>query len=97
MHKFSFIKVDTEGYDKEILKSIPGLIAEYKPVIVAESFGKATDAEKMELFDVIAQYGYEIFYFEDFDVATKVVKLNRREDIIRWRQTINVYAKPLLQ
>ncbi len=56
--KFSFIKIDTEGYDKEIIKSISDLLSGHKPVIVAESFGKSTDEEKMELYDVIAKMGY---------------------------------------
>ncbi len=40
LNKLTFIKVDTEGYDKEILKSIADLISKYKPVIVAECFGR---------------------------------------------------------
>ena len=94
LKNFSFIKIDTEGYDKEIIKSIPGLIEKYKPTIVAESFGKSTPEEKMELYDVIAKHGYEIFYFEDFDITAKVIKLADRQDITKWKETINIYAVP---
>jgi len=92
MTNLSFIKIDTEGYDKEIIKSISDLINDYKPTIVAESFGKSTDEEKIELYDVIQQAGYEIFYFEDFDINAKIIKLNNRNEITNWKKTINIYA-----
>lgn len=94
INKLSFIKIDTEGYDKEIIKSISALISQYKPVIVAESFKKASDEEKMELFDVIEKHGYVIFYFEDFDIDAKVTPINNRNEILNWSKTINIYAKP---
>lgn len=91
---FSFIKIDTEGYDKEIIKSISDLIDKYKPTIIAESFGDNTPEEKIELYNVIAQHGYEIFYFEDFDITAKIIKLENSRDITNWKKTINVYAVP---
>jgi FkbM family methyltransferase len=92
---FSFIKIDTEGYDKEIIKSIPELINKYKPTIVAESFGNNTPEEKVELYNVIAQHGYEIFYFEDFDINAKIIKLENSHDITKWKKTINIFAVPI--
>lgn len=92
--KFTFIKIDTEGYDKEILKSIKDLITTYKPVIIAESFGKASRAEKIELYEVIEQMDYDIYYFEDFNIAAKVQKLINKNDITNYKKTINIYALP---
>ncbi len=94
LDKFSFVKIDTEGYDKEIIKSISGLIQKYKPVIVAESFGGNTPEEKIELYDVIKQHGYEIFYFEDFDINASIIKLEHSYKITNWEKTINIYAVP---
>lgn len=96
LEKLSFIKIDTEGYDKEIIKSISDLIAAYKPVIIAESFGKAADAAKMELYETIKQHKYEIFYFEDFNINAPIEKLNNKEDMVKWKKTINIYAKPIV-
>ena len=93
--KLSFIKIDTEGYDKEIIKSIRSLIQKAKPTIVAESFGASSDEAKMELFEVIHQDGYQIFYFEDFDVNTKTRELKAKEEMTNWKDTINIYAIPL--
>ncbi len=91
---FSFIKIDTEGYDKEIIKSIFDLIEKYKPTIIAESFGASTNEEKIELYKVIKQHGYEIFYFEDFDINAKIIKLENSHEITNWKKTINIYALP---
>ncbi|MEO6894830.1 MAG: FkbM family methyltransferase [Ginsengibacter sp.] len=91
---FTFIKIDTEGYDKEIIKSISGLIQKYKPVIVAESFGKSLPIAKEELFNVIEKHGYEIFYFEDFDINAKVIKIENSHGMNQWKDTINIYAVP---
>jgi len=95
LEKLSFIKIDTEGYDKEIIKSIAGLIEKYKPVIVAESFGDSTPEAKMELFDVIKQHGYEIFYFEDFNINARIIKLQESKEMTNWKKTINIYAIPI--
>ena len=90
----SFIKIDTEGYDKEIIKSISRLIDKYKPVIVAESFKYSSEEEKAELFNVINQHDYEIFYFEDFVVNARIIKLEKSSDLVSWKKTINIYALP---
>lgn len=94
LNKFTFIKIDTEGYDKEIIKSISDLLAVYKPVIIAESFGKSTNEEKMELYEVIEKIGYNIYYFEDFSISARVQKLTDKYALTNWKQTINVYAIP---
>ena len=92
IEKLSFIKIDTEGYDKEIIKSISDLIAAYKPTIVAESFGMSSDEAKMELFEVISKQGYDIFYFADFKTGAEIVAINSAEEMLKWKETINVYA-----
>ena len=93
--KLSLIKIDTEGYDKEIIKSISDLISKYKPAIIAECFKNFTDNEKLELFDVITKLGYEIYYFEDFVAETQIIKLTERKDITKWNKGIDIYALPI--
>lgn len=95
LKNLSFIKIDTEGYDKEIIKSISGLIEKYKPAIVAESFKYSTPEEKVELYNVISQHEYEIFYFEDFNINARIIKLEKSNDITNWEKTINIYAVPI--
>jgi len=91
----SFIKIDTEGYDKEIIKSISDLIDKYKPAIVAECFKYSTPEEKLDLYNVIQKHEYEIYYFEDFNINAKIAKLEKSGDILKWKETINIYAVPI--
>ena len=70
------------------------MIAEYKPVIVAESFGKSTDDAKKELFELISMHGYNLFYFEDFTQGTDTQEITNAEDMCKWQNTINIYAIP---
>jgi FkbM family methyltransferase len=88
--KISFIKIDAEGHDKAILRSIHGLIEKYKPVVVSECFTKNTPQEREELFDSIATKGYDLYYFEDFDENTEVIPLSKK-DMMRWKN-FNFYA-----
>ena len=94
LNKLSFIKIDTEGYDKEILKSIADLILEYKPNIVAESFGKSSNEAKKELFDVISKHGYRLFYFEDFTMEAETQEIKTAQEMTLWKKTMNIYAIP---
>ncbi len=95
LDKFSFIKIDTEGYDKEIIRSVADLIEACKPVIVAESFGKSPDEAKMELFERISKHGYTLFYFEDFTQGTHIEEIKEAKEMCKWQNTINIYAIPI--
>ncbi|HEX8460487.1 MAG TPA: FkbM family methyltransferase, partial [Segetibacter sp.] len=94
INKLKFIKIDTEGHDKEIIKSISDLISSTKPYIIAESIGSATDNEKIQLYEIIDSLNYDMYYFQDFNIKAPVKKLNTKEDILNWKETINIYAKP---
>lgn len=61
LSRLTFIKIDVEGYDKEILKNLSGIIARYRPVIVAECFSELTDPERAELFDALVVHDYQVF------------------------------------
>lgn len=92
INKLSFIKIDTEGYDKEIIKSISSLLQRCKPVVIAECFGELSASERKELYDLLVAKGYELFYFGNFEEGTKVEPILNAEDMNRWRH-FNFYAK----
>jgi FkbM family methyltransferase len=87
----SFIKVDVEGADREVIQSIGGLLKKYKPVLAAECFTKSTPAERAELYNAVAGLGYDLFYFSDFDERAEVVPLVSERDMNKWK-TFNFYA-----
>jgi FkbM family methyltransferase len=57
--RLALIKVDAEGYDAQVLKSMLGLIQKCKPVIICECYKRLTDEERKSLFDVLDGAGYE--------------------------------------
>ena len=91
--RLRLVKIDTEGYDKEILKSISGLLARHRPVVITECFGKNTPDEKMEQFDILTALGYSLYYFAEFDRAAEVVPLTQRQDMLKWKH-FDLYALP---
>jgi FkbM family methyltransferase len=85
LSKLSFIKVDTEGYDKTVLESITGLLESQKPSVVAECFQKLTKDERGELFDLLHSRGYIVHHFDEFDASTKFILIEDREGMNRWK------------
>ena len=92
LNKLSFIKIDTEGYDMEIIQSIQALLRKYQPVVEAECFSKLTVQQRNDLYDCIVSQGYEIFYFDDLGNADSEQKLTK-PDMQRWKH-FNFYAIP---
>ncbi|MDI9338317.1 MAG: FkbM family methyltransferase [Alphaproteobacteria bacterium] len=94
LSKLTFIKIDAEGYDKDIIKSIQELILLYKPTIIAECFVNHNHQEKTELYDILKSFNYDIFYFEDFKIDAAVKHLQKVDDLLKYKDTINIYALP---
>ncbi|MBB5285154.1 FkbM family methyltransferase [Rhabdobacter roseus] len=87
----SFIKVDVEGADREVIRSLEGLLKKYKPALVAECFTKSTPAERAELFDTVSGLGYALYYFSDFTDQAEIVPITSAKDMTKWK-TFNFYA-----
>ncbi len=75
--RLDLIKVDAEGYDKEILKTIPKIIKHYTPHILVECYKHLTLNERLDLLNTIEQHGYELYRLEDFTTLNNLVKLNK--------------------
>ena len=75
----SFIKIDCEGHDKEILPTLKGIIEKNKPIIQTEIYDGLTDREKIELIEVIDSLGYDCYNFTEAndnidDLGEKITK-----------------------
>lgn len=59
--RLRFIKVDTEGFDFYVLRSLRDVIEEFRPAIKAEVF-KDTDATyRSGMYDFLVSLGYDVF------------------------------------
>jgi hypothetical protein len=38
--------------------------------------------------------GYDVFFFEEFTIKAKVMELHDKADMVKWKDTINIYAVP---
>ena len=85
MARLKLIKIDTEGYDKEIIKSIYNLIESCKPIVITECFSKTTPDERFEHFTLLASKGYKLFHFDDFVEQTPVTPIQQKEDMLKWK------------
>ena len=82
--QLKLIKIDTEGYDKEIIKSISELLKKYKPVVITECFGKDKPEEKFEQFELLKYLGYSIYYFSEFSSNAQITPINEASEMLKW-------------
>lgn len=75
--KLEMIKIDAEGYDKEILKTIPSILEQFHPNILAECYKRLNQSERYELFDVIHAYGYQLFRLTDIAGTGNRIRIGR--------------------
>lgn len=91
LERLSYIKVDAEGLDNMILKSIKDVIEKYGPVVVAECFTNSSPDERYDLFNTVSLPGYSVYKFDDFLDNTHITPLLHKEDMTKWK-TFNLYA-----
>lgn len=68
----SFIKVDTEGNDLSVLKTVEDIITAYKPAVVAEVFPTLTKQERDDMFHFFSDKGYTIYDLSHLDLISGV-------------------------
>ena len=62
INKISFIKIDTEGYDREIVQSSSAFLNKHKPCLFIEWFAFYKEADSLKLFQVIENANYIPFH-----------------------------------
>lgn len=92
VNKLKLVKIDTEGYDKEIIKSIINLLKKYKPVVITECFSKNTPEERFEQYELLKSIGYSLYYVADFSSDAEVVPITTKEDMLKWKH-FDLFAK----
>ena len=53
-----FVKMDCEGYDKEIVRSSASILSQLKPTLFVEWFAWFSDEDSADLFSAIEEIGY---------------------------------------
>ena len=63
IHKLKYIKIDTEGYDLIVIRSIHKLISECRPYIKAEVFMHTSYEQRIALYHILRDLEYNIYKF----------------------------------
>ena len=87
------IKIDAEGYDKEIIKSLRPLLEACRPNIISECNKNLTSDERAELFDVLDRLNYTIQKLEGFSDELKPSRIYNAAEMIKW-QHFDLVATP---
>lgn len=77
LKKLDLIKIDAEGYDKEILKTIPEILENYKPNLMIECYKRLDMEEREELFDLVNGLGYQLYFLENFELFNELKKIDK--------------------
>ena len=78
LHRLKLIKVDAEGYDREILKSISTIICNFKPKLIFECYKRLTSEERNQLYDLIDGFKYDFYYLENFEHEGELIKIEKK-------------------
>jgi len=103
LSRLSFIKIDAEGFDLQIIKDLKGIIAKYKPIVIAEVYFSKTRCmsreEQFEMFTTLKGGGYNLYNVENFEKSAAVDELVkeplRKMEDMPMGHTYNVLAMPI--
>lgn len=70
INNIKFIKIDAEGYDKEILKTLAPIIEKNHPVLMVEAFKFLTPDDIKDYYNTIVNFGYKIYDISPLDNIT---------------------------
>jgi FkbM family methyltransferase len=89
--RIRFIKMDTEGYDPEVLRSLDRLLSECKPFLKVEVYRKLDDARRRELYRLISAHHYAIHKIADDGYEMGETLAER--DLSKWRH-FDIFCVP---
>ncbi len=89
--ELSFIKVDAEGYDIQILKTLSSVIAEHKPFIKAEVYKHTNPIQREELYRFFAKHHYVIHRTQGESRVRRQVL--GESDLMKWRH-FDIFCTP---
>lgn len=82
--RLRFLKVDAEGYDLAVLRSLAGVIRERRPWLMAEVYTHTTREQRVALLAFLRDHGYDLHHVED---ASHLRGASVGDaDVMRWRR-----------
>jgi FkbM family methyltransferase len=88
--RLRYIKIDTEGFDRAVARSLADVLRTQRPYLKTEIYKHLPDAERAGYYGDLRELGYRVFKCEDAEY--KGVELGPR-DLSRWKH-FDVFAVP---
>jgi FkbM family methyltransferase len=85
-----YIKIDTEGFDRDVARSLADLLRTFRPYIKTEIYKHLPDAERVGYHADLRQLGYRVFKYEEFEYRGEELGPN---DLTRWKH-FDIFAVP---
>ena len=77
--EISLIKIDAEGYDKEIIKTISDILKGQKPILMVECYKKLNFDEREELYNVLEELNYRLYMLNDFESLHELKRIDHKQ------------------
>ena len=90
--KLSLIKIDAEGLDYYILKTLLPILEEYRPTVIIEVYENLSDQVRGEIFELLKKFNYEILNIGNFEtnINFKPKPVKNENDMPRKGLTENI-------
>ncbi|MEO6838041.1 MAG: FkbM family methyltransferase, partial [Ginsengibacter sp.] len=90
--KLSLIKIDAEGLDYYILKTLLPILEEFHPTIIMEVFENLSDQLRGEMFEFLKKLNYDILNIGDFEtnINFKPIPVKNKNDMPHRGLTENI-------
>ena len=83
LSRVRFIKIDAEGYDFEVLKSIEAILYQQHPFLHVEMYRYLPEARRVELWQFLHQLGYDLHRTEG-GYGVEPGEAIAKSDVMKW-------------
>lgn len=88
--RLRYVKIDTEGFDRAVARSIADLLRTLRPYVKTEIYKHLPAAERSGYYADLRQLGYRVFKCEDLEYRGEELG---PDDLSRWKH-FDVFAVP---
>lgn len=89
--RLRFLKVDAEGFDLTVLRSLEGIIRECRPHVMAEVYTHTTREQRVAILTFLRGLDYDLYQVTEADFHRGAPVADA--DVMRWRRW-DVFAAP---
>ena len=83
--KLALIKIDTEGYDRDVIRSIRDVLKKQPTLVISECFCTSNEEQRAEHFQLLADLDYTLYHFEGFCADVVLDRIAKPSDMNRWK------------